>query len=178
MEVNVRTGNSASEPHTSSDEANRDRLHGFVAATAVLALGAAASVGALGLGYWVRGPGPGFFPLWLGVLLMTLAVLWAVQLWHGENVHVAEPIRTGGRLAVGLVLGGLLITIVLLDAIGFQVAMTMFVLFILLVVNRRRVLESVIVAVICGFGVYVMFANVLRVYLPTADIGFLSELGL
>lgn len=165
------------EPQVSSGQ-KQNRVQGFVAAVAVVALGVGASIGALGLGYWVRGPGPGFFPLWLGILLMILGVLWILQLWRRENIHVTDPVPAGGHLAVGQVLGGLLATVLLLDVIGFQLVMTIFVLFILLVVSRRKVLESVIAALISGFGVYGIFANLLRVYLPTSSISFLSELGL
>jgi putative tricarboxylic transport membrane protein len=150
----------------------------LAAAAAVCALGLGAVVGALGLGYWTRGPGPGFFPLWLGLLLVLLAVGWAVQAARGKNGPEPEPIAPGGRRAVALVLGALLVAILLLDVVGYQLAMTALVLFFLVVVGRRRWFESIVVALAAGVGIYALFANVLQVYLPTATVPFLAELGL
>lgn len=150
----------------------------LAAAAAVLALGLGAVVGALGLGYWTRGPGPGFFPLWLGVLLVLLAAVWAGQVVRGRNGHEPEPIAPGGRRAVGLVLGALLVAILLLDVVGYQLSMTALVLFFLVVVGRRRWFESIVVALAAGVGIYALFANVLQVYLPTATVPFLAQLGL
>lgn len=159
-------------------ETGPSRAPDLVAAAAVFALGLAAFVGALGLGYWTRGPGPGFFPLWLGVLLMVLAAVWAGQLARGRNVHVPEPVAPGGPLAVVLVLVALLVTTLLLDVVGYQLAMTALVLFVLVVVGKRRLIESIVVALLAGFGIYALFANVLQVYLPTAGLPFLADMGL
>lgn len=160
------------------EQARSSPLPDLVAAAAVFALGLAAFVGALGLGYWTRGPGPGFFPLWLGVLLMVLAGVWAGQVARGRNVHEPEPVAPRGPLAVTLVLGALLVVILVLDVVGYQLAMTALVLFILVAVGRRRWFESIVVALLAGFGMYALFANVLQVYLPTAGVPFLAGLGL
>jgi putative tricarboxylic transport membrane protein len=167
-------------PAPSSPEApaSASRTADLVAAAVVFVLGLGALIGALGLGYWSRGPGPGFFPLWIGVLLMLLAVIWAVQVARGRNIHHPEPIPPGGRLAVAHVLGALLVAILLLDVVGYQLSMTALVLFVLVVVGRRRWLESIVVALLAGFGIYALFANVLQVYLPTASVPFLAQLGL
>lgn len=163
---------------TGMQEARSSRAPDLAAAAAVFALGLAAFVGALGLGYWTRGPGPGFFPLWLGALLMLLGGVWAGQVARGRNVHVSEPVAPEGPRAVALVLGALLVTTLLLDVVGYQLAMTALVLFLLLVVGKRHLIESILVALVAGFGVYALFANVLQVYLPTAGVPFLAEMGL
>jgi putative tricarboxylic transport membrane protein len=150
----------------------------LIGAAAALVIGLAAFVGALGLGYWTRGPGPGFFPLWLGVLLVVLAVVWGVQAARGRNLHRSEPVPAGGRRAVALVLGALLVAILLLDVVGYQLSMSALVLFVLVVVGKRRWIESIVVALVAGFGIYALFANVLQVYLPTASVPFLAQLGL
>jgi putative tricarboxylic transport membrane protein len=91
---------------------------------------------------------------------------------------VSEPVAPGGPRAVALVLGALLVTTLLLDVVGYQLAMTALVLFLLLVVGKRHLTESIVVALVAGFGVYALFANVLQVYLPTAGVPFLAEMGL
>lgn len=149
----------------------------YIGAMVVLGIGAGAVYGATDLGYWENGPGPGFFPLWLGVLLVALALAWIVNTYRASTVP-AEPMPEGGPRQVLLVLAGLGGVVLLLDVIGYQLTMFVFVLYVLLVVSRRRWLESLIFAAAAGFGVYALFANVLQVYLPTASLAFLIQLGL
>jgi putative tricarboxylic transport membrane protein len=151
-------------------------------ATGVLGIGVADVVGSLDLGYWRTGPGPGFFPLWLGVLLCVLAVLWARQVLRPATSD-AEPESTpeegpAQRRQAALVLAGLVVLVPLLDLLGYQLSMFLFVLYVLLVVSRRKPLGALVLAALAGFGVYALFANVLQVYLPTASLGFLAQLGL
>jgi putative tricarboxylic transport membrane protein len=176
---------------------NTTRWVPLAGATGVLAIGIAAVVGSLDLGYWKAGPGPGFFPLWLGILLSVLALFWVVQVLRAapasttgstperepdsapddepDNEPADEP--AGGRQVV-LVLAGLVALVPLLDLFGYQLSMSLFVLYVLLVVSRRKPVGAVVIAVLAGFGVYALFANVLQVYLPTASLGFLAQLGL
>lgn len=156
----------------------RSRVPELVAAAVTFALGLCVFLGALDLGYWKRGPGPGFFPLWLGVLLMLLGAIWAAQVARGRNLHEPAPVSTDGWRAVALVLGALLTAILLLDVVGYQLSMAALVLFLLLVVGRRRVVEAIVVSLVAGFGIYSLFANVLQVYLPTASLPFLAQWGL
>ena len=174
----VRADASAVEPPAPSSTGFGPRTAELVAAAAVFALGLGALGGALGLGFWTRGPGPGFFPLWLGVLLVLLAAVWAGQVVRGKNVHEPEPIPSGGRRAVALVLGALLVAILLLDVVGYQLSMTALVLFVLVAVGRRGWFSSIVVALAAGVGIYALFANVLQVYLPTAGVPFLTQMGL
>lgn len=152
-------------------------LH-LAGAAGVFVLGVAAIIGALDLGYWHRGPGPGFFPLWMGILLAALAMVWAWQVRRGNGVPAAAEVPEHGQRQMVQVLAALVVLVLVLDLIGFQLGMTLFVLFIVRVVGRRRWLDSVIVAVVAGFGVYALFANVLQVYLPTASFAFLINVGL
>ncbi|MQA12264.1 MAG: hypothetical protein GEU98_27780 [Pseudonocardiaceae bacterium] len=152
------------------------RAH-LAGAAVVLAIGVAAIVGALQLGYWARGPGPGFFPLWMGVLLTAMAAAWAVQSYRAGPIVTEKP-PAGSRRQVLLVLAGLLGVVLLLNVLGYQLTMFLFVLYVLLVVSKRRWLEALVFAAVAGIGVYALFANVLQVYLPTASLGFLAQLGL
>jgi putative tricarboxylic transport membrane protein len=160
-------------------------------ATGILGIGIAAVIGSLDLGYWKAGPGPGFFPLWLGVLLAGLAAIWLGQLFRPVTVtataesnsdteveSTSERERTGGARQTLMTFLGLVALVLLLDPLGYQLAMTLFVLYAMLIVSRCKPIISVVVAVIAGFGVYALFANVLQVYLPTATLGFLAQLGL
>lgn len=165
-------------PGPGGEQAARVRWPQFAGAAVVLAIGAAAVASALNLGYWDRGPGPGFFPLWTGVLLIGLALAWAVQTYLGKALPGQDRPAPGSRGQVSLVVAGFAAVVLLLDVTGYQLTMFLFVLYLLLVVCRRRLLESLVFAVVAGVGVYALFANVLQVYLPTASLGFLAQLGL
>lgn len=165
-------------PEPGGEQAGRVRWPQFAGAAAVLAVGVAAVASALNLGYWDRGPGPGFFPLWTGVLLIGLALAWAVQTYLRKALPRQDRPPAGSRRQVLLVVVGFAAVVVLLDVIGYQLTMFLFVLYLLLVVCRRRLLESLTFAVVGGVGVYALFANVLQVYLPTASLSFLAQLGL
>lgn len=150
----------------------------FAGAAGTLAIGVAAVVGSLELGYWNNGPGSGFFPLWMGILLSGLAITWAVQTHRSATIVRHAPPPQGARRDVVLVLAGMGAVAALLDVLGYQLTMFLFVLYVLLFVGRRRWWEALIFAVAAGVGVYVLFANVLQVYLPVASLGFLAQLGL
>jgi putative tricarboxylic transport membrane protein len=153
------------------------RRHQFAGAVAVSALGVATVIGALDLGYWQQGPGPGFFPLWAGVLLVLLAVIWAGQVARGVALPAEAPVAEGGVRQVMLVVVALAALVASLDLVGYQLSMSVFVFYTLVVVGRRRWLESLVVAALAGFGVYTLFASVLQVFLPTASLGVLAGLG-
>lgn len=169
---------------------NTTRWGPLAGATGILGIGIAAVIGSLDLGYWKAGPGPGFFPLWLGVLLAGLAAIWIGQLLRPvtvtataesnsdtEDESTSELAQTGGRQTLMTFLG-LVALVLLLDPLGYQLAMTLFVLYAMIIVSRCKPILAVVVAAIAGFGVYALFANVLQVYLPTATLGFLAQLGL
>jgi putative tricarboxylic transport membrane protein len=147
-------------------------------AAAVLVIGVAAAIGSLRLGYWKDGPGPGFFPMWLGILLATLALVWVWQILRAEPKPPEEPAQQVGHRDLLLVVAGLTALVLLLDVVGYQLTMFLFTLYTLLLVGRRKPLGALVVAGLAGFGVYALFANVLQVYLPTASLGFLAQLGL
>lgn len=184
MNVTVlESGELESTSDVRAEDATGEVIHGkkwphLAGAAGVLALGVAAAFGALQLGYWHQGPGPGFFPLWMGILLTTLGLVWGWQVRNTTAVPAEDDAPEHGQRQIAQVLAALVVLVLVLDLIGFQLGMTLFVLFIVRVVGRRRWLDSVIVAVIAGFGVYALFANVLQVYLPTASFAFLTNVGL
>jgi hypothetical protein len=58
----------------------RGRLPVHGAHAALIAIGVGVALESVSLGLWTRlGPGPGLLPLLLGVMLVGLAAIWAVQ---------------------------------------------------------------------------------------------------
>jgi putative tricarboxylic transport membrane protein len=120
------------------------------------------------------GPGPGFFPFWLGVLGAVLAVFLLTQL-HLNRVDLGTEAlvfdRAGVRNAV-LVLAGLIVATALLDVIGFRLSMLLLIPYLLVVLNVRNWVAVGICAVAGSFGVYYVFFDLLKVPLPAGIFGF------
>lgn len=156
----------------------------------VIAVGAAALIGSRDYQYWTAlGPGPGFFPRWLGGLLVVLGALWLVQILRAARVapavdEQAEPIPSEEQppeyapWSVVAIVASLCVLAGVLETVGFQVSMLVFLLFHLLVLGRRRLLVSVVIALAGSFGVFVVFTRLLTVPLPASSLPFLRDMGL
>lgn len=145
-----------------------------------------------GLGYWTTlGPGPGFFPFWIGILMGTSSLVWLVQALRGNPNVVPQPEEaiipdtavlssapTAKKRPIWIVLLSLVIVAGLLEILGFQLSMFAFLLFQLKFQGGRKWVSSLIIAVAGSFGVFHLFTDVLQVTLPTSSIYFLDSLGL
>ena len=130
--------------------------------------------------YTPLGPGAGFFPFWLGALLGVFALIWLVQISRRAGKPKAGdflPPKTGIAQILSI-LTALFVTAALMNLIGFQLTMFLFVLFLLMVPGRQRPLITVIIALLCSVGIYHVFGSYLDVPLPVASVAFLAELGL
>jgi len=119
------------------------------------------------------GPGPGFFPFWLGMLGAALAVFLLTQL-HLNRVDLGTEAlvfdRAGVRNAVR-VLVGLIVATALLDVVGFRLSMLLLIPYLLVVLGVRNWVAVGICAVAGSFGVYYVFFDLLKVPLPAGIFG-------
>jgi putative tricarboxylic transport membrane protein len=114
------------------------------------------------------GPGPGFFPFWLGVLGAILAATLLAQLRTVRPDREADELafdRAGTRNVV-LVLAGLAVAGGALELAGFRLAMLALLVYILVVLGVRRWLAIALFAAAGSFGVYHVFYDLLKVPLP------------
>jgi putative tricarboxylic transport membrane protein len=120
------------------------------------------------------GPGPGFFPFWLGLLGAALAVFLLTQL-HLNRVDLGTEAlvfdRAGVRNAV-LVLVGLIAATALLEVVGFRLSMLLLIPYLLVALGARNRVAVGICAVAGSFGVYYVFFDLLKVPLPAGIFGF------
>ena len=119
------------------------------------------------------GPGPGFFPFWLGLLGAALSVILLIQL-HLGRVDVSDEMLTfdrAGTRGVVVVLVGLVAATALLDVVGFRLAMLLLIAFLLVVLGARNRLAIAICAGAGSFGVYHVFFDLLKVPLPAGIFG-------
>jgi hypothetical protein len=151
-------------------------------ATAVvfLALGVYVAVAARGMEYFTPiGPGAGFFPFWLGLLMAALAAVWLGQVSFGGPVALPPdlvPDRAGALRTVAVALALVLLT-GLIDRVGYCLAMFAFTLGLLAVVGRQPRVVSLPMALAASFGLYYVFRYWLGVQLPPSAVALLADLG-
>ncbi len=149
-------------------------------ALVVLALfGAYLVFAGLQLRYYMRtGPGPGFFPVWIGGLL-ALSSLATFGASLRDAVDRVPFIGTRDAvLRVGTVLLGLVLVVVLLETLGFRLAVLLFALTVPWVFGQQNPLLLIVFAVLVSFGTAYVFQAWLGVWLPSSSLPVLAALGL
>lgn len=130
--------------------------------------------------YTPLGPGAGFFPLWLGVVMGGLSLIWLVQA-SGSKGRPKEGAFLPGRegmVRLLSVLGALVAATFMMDFLGYQLAMFLLLVFLLLVPGRQKIWLTLVVAILGSVGVYHLFGSYLDVQLPKASLTLLAGLGL
>jgi len=132
------------------------------------------------------GPGPGFFPLWLGILLFFLGLILVLQNVismkknHQKTSENEAPLWPGiaGATRVGIVIFALLSVSFLITRIGFILSIFILISSLLYTLGKQKISTTLIVAFSGSFGVYFLFTKFLYVELPQATISWLSMIGL
>ena len=138
------------------------------------AFGAYVSIEALNLPYVSEfGPGPGFFPLWIGVGLSLLSLLLILANFFALTAD--ESRERQSRLSIGRALvgwSGLILAIGLLQWLGFGLSLALLTLFLILVLERRPLWTALSVAIGLALGFHVIFVLALGLSLPSSPWGF------
>lgn len=146
-----------------------------------LAMGVLLVVGSRNLTYMSKlGPGPGFFPFWIGILLAGMSLLWFWQV----SVSPMEPVGENfvptpqGLVRVAAILAGITFFGLLVDVLGFRLTMLALMLCLLTLLGRANILVTAAVSLAGSFGLYHVFTSMLGVYLPGSSVDLLRSLGL
>lgn len=119
------------------------------------------------------GPGMGFLPFWLSVLMAVLSALLLVDAGMRKNASSGNPFPPSRSLMnVVLVIVGLGFYVLTLARLGFFVSTFLFVAFLLGIVEKERWLKTFIISVLSTGGLYVVFQILLDVKLPKNMLGF------
>ncbi len=124
------------------------------------------------LSYWSEfAPGSGFLPFWLGAALVVLTgICLAGSLRRtAPTATLAEP-RQPARVATIAI--GFVFCIAVIEQIGFVVAATLYLAFLIGVVERRSLLETVLVPLLTSIGLWLIFKQWLKVPFPQGPWGF------
>ena len=118
-----------------------------------------------------EGPGPGFFPLWYGVLMVALSLLLMVMsVKRGAATGRAVNWHEVGRALTAWL--ALAICVALLKVLGFLIAFALFTFFLVYIMYRRPLLPAIAVSVGVCLGFYLIFPLALNVGLPVGTLGF------
>ena len=130
--------------------------------------------------YTTLGPGAGFFPLWLGVSMGGLSLVWLIQTSASKKWPTAAAFlpKREGVVRILSVLAALVAVTILIDFIGFQIAMFLFLFFILRIPGKQTLWMTLIIALLGSGGVYHVFWRYLDVQLPASSFVLLAKLGL
>lgn len=123
------------------------------------------------------GPDYGFFPIWLGILMLILSFLLLVNAWRQPISPEDKPPFTNLQTlknAVFIVLS-LAAYLVLIETIGYLLDTFLFILLIMLVVHRERSFASLAISAIAALGLYFIFHEILQVNLPSLVDGALYK---
>ena len=125
------------------------------------------------------GPGPGFFPFWLALIGIVLALALLFSMWREprpaaqdssiEEVRILPHGR--GALRCLAIVGLLAAVTIAMEFVGFRLAMLAFNAALVIALGERRWWLIAVFAVLGSFGVYYLFTTWLDVLLPTGQFG-------
>ncbi len=120
------------------------------------------------LGYTAKfGPGAGFFPFWVAVVLMLLSCLLLAHSFTAQaRVERVAVASRKAALQMVLVLAALVVFVFSIESVGFLICTFLFFFFLLSVVERRGWLESIGVPIIATFVLWLVFVRALGTELP------------
>jgi putative tricarboxylic transport membrane protein len=119
------------------------------------------------------GPGPGFFPLWLGIGLIIFSsclVLSSLSAFRKESPSDSPTWKATGRALAGWF--GLMVAIALFGWIGFSASFVILTVFLIVALDRRPFLLSLGVGIGLAVAFHLLFVIALDVSLPAGRWGF------
>jgi len=147
------------------------RLADLIGGVVVLILGLAVVFFSLQLTYYSEyGPGPGFLPLWLGVVLIGCAIFVIINVLkkHDKIWTFLKP-----RTKLGLhVLIIIFITFLLLPFLGFSIGLALFVGITMRIMGKHRWVSCSLTAVVTAICIHLIFISWLTIPLPQGLIGW------
>ena len=126
--------------------------------------------------YTSLGPGPGFFPFWLSLMLGALSAMLFYQGTWGSRRNEPLPedffaTRVGYFRIAAMVLATAVV-VVSLEPLGFRLTMLAYLLFLIFGLGRVNLFLTALVSLAGSFGLYYGFVELLKIPLPTGVFGF------
>ena len=123
--------------------------------------------------YWsATGPGSGFFPFWLGLVMAALAALLLVRAVRETEAGPAWMPRGRGAVRFLGILGGSVVFVVLMPWLGMAATTVLFLVAILRLLEGHSWPAAVGIAVATAVVNWAVFTWWLRVPFPPGVLGF------
>ncbi|WP_316980065.1 tripartite tricarboxylate transporter TctB family protein [Shumkonia mesophila] len=144
-----------------------------IAGTLLLLLASLLVYESLQLTYFTSiGPGPGFFPFWLSLILGALAVGMLVQTFTQRRpMSLYFPTSRVRYLRMAAVVLSLALAAPLIETLGFRLTTLAMYVFLLGTLGRHRLIVTVPIALAGSFGAHYVFVHWLSVPLPVGIFG-------
>jgi hypothetical protein len=144
----------------------------ITAALVFLALSAIVVAGTSDLAYWSDfAPGPAFAPVWVAAAGAVLALLLLLQEARDPTREPADLPPRPALTRVLLTVAALALALAATPRLGFVTTVVALTLFVLLAVERRRVLPSLLVTMLTAALIHGVFVAWLNVQLPKGFLG-------
>lgn len=147
------------------------RIADFVGGVIALLLGVAVIYFSSQMEYYSEfGPGPGFLPLWIGVVLVGCAIFIIINVLrkHDKIGTFFKP-RTKQGLHVLIVI---FITFLVLPLLGFSIGLALFVGITMRIMGKHRWVSCSLTAVVTAICIHLIFISWLTIPLPQGVIGW------
>ena len=121
--------------------------------------------------YTPYGPGPGFFPLWISILLLVLSILYLWETTMKEVFLLSNIIPKGKDLRnILAVLGSVVIFMILVNFVGFVISGS--ILLFLLFMKEYKWYQGIAMSISISFLLFYIFKTLLDVPLPSNAFGW------
>lgn len=109
------------------------------------------------------GPGPGFFPLWYGIVMVALSLLLTISSFKSSSEETIDWRGAGRAFATW---AALVVSVALLKPLGFVASFAALAFFIAAVMYRRPPWVAALTGIGAAAAFYAVFALALGVKLP------------
>jgi putative tricarboxylic transport membrane protein len=144
----------------------------LVPALVMIVLSLVTALGVGHLDYWSDyTPGPAFAPYWIAASGLVLSFVLLVQTKLSGRSEKPEWPDRAGAIRILWTLLGLVFILTFSPYLGMITSILIFILFVLLVILRRKIIPSLITTLITMALIYGVFVRWLKVSLPTGPFG-------
>jgi putative tricarboxylic transport membrane protein len=117
-------------------------------------------------------PGPGFFAIWLGIILgmLSIALLIEARMRKESDKKAILPKREE-FLRIGMIMLSMILFALAMNTIGFTASVFLWVLLVLFFLEDVSAAKSILCGLTFGFFVFLIFRYWLEINLPTGLFG-------
>ncbi|MGL4511426.1 MAG: tripartite tricarboxylate transporter TctB family protein [Cetobacterium sp.] len=110
-----------------------------------------------------NGLGAGFFPKLVCIVLGILSILMFIKSFKDKNIYKFSKDNKNTFIIIGLCV----VYLFLMEKIGYLLATIIFSISVIMTLDRKNIITSIIFSIVFPIGIYYLFSKVFNVSLPT-----------